>query len=259
MPDKPFLHTWLRLVSHRTIPYTIDDISVIIPSTKGRFANRMKWFWPQYVAKTHPIVVANTYVPCDPGEDIPGGIRVEVEPRWIVPKTLGALEHIRTRLTFRLANDIAIIREGWEQILLDQFNAEEKLQIIGELQNGISFTENHEKLQEWDFFKKEYPEVTTASEYLHGSRLFAQTAVWRAYYYPVRNYTWHDHDEIFFCQLARADGTLFKNFRGINLYLAHVGVTNKDFTEEYINGHVELRRRELSEAPDKHEFVVIRP
>lgn len=249
-------HNWLKLTSQRTQSYTIDDISVIIPSTKGRFEKRMEWFWPQYVKKTHPDVVARTIIPCDPGEEVPGQ-KMEVEPRWIVPKTISALNEVTTRLTFRLANDIMIVREGWEDILLKQFNAIQKLQIIGEIQQGISFPESHQKLQEWDFFRKEYDKETTAAVYPHGARLFAQTAVWRAYYTFVPRYTVHDHDEIFFSQLARGDGIQFTRFGGINLFLAHMGVTNKDFTDDYIGGHIRERRRELREAPDNHEFIKV--
>lgn len=257
-----FKHTWLRINSSRTQPYTLEDISVIIPSAAGRYEKRWEWFWDQYVAKTHPIVVKNTIVPCDAGEvlPVPSEQTLIVEPRWIVPKTLGALDYITTRLTFRLANDIMIVREGWEQLLLDQFNNEKNLQIIGELQTGVSYKESHQKLiQDWDFFKKEYPEPTTAQEYLHGSRLFAQTSVWRGYYSILRRYTNHEHDELFFTQLARGDGITLTNFQGINLYFAHCGITNRDFTDEYISGHIATRRRELEQAEDKHQFTVIRP
>jgi hypothetical protein len=254
-----FKHTWLKLYSHRTQPYTLEDISVIVPSTKGRFEKRMQWFWPQYIEKTDPGVVSRTYVPCDPGEDVPG-IKVEVTPRWIVCKTLGALEHITTRLTFRLANDIMIVRKGWEQILLDQFNDQKNLQVIGELQNGITFPQTHIALaKDWEFFRKEYSQTTSAAEYMHGARLFAQTSIWRGYYSLVQRYTQHDHDEIFFTQLARGDGVVFTNFQGINLYLAHCGITNQDFSDEYINGHIAGRRQQLEKAEDKHKFVIVRP
>lgn len=258
-------HNWLQIYSHRTQPYTLEDISIIIPSSAGRYEKRWEWFWKQYVEKTHPLVVQNTIVPCDPEEvDYLTSLGVTklciTSPRYIVDKTIHALEYITTRLTFRLANDIMIVREGWEDILLKQFNEEKGLQIIGELQNGVSYPENQEKLQkDWGFIKKEYPEKTTAAEYLHGSRLFAQTSVWNAYYSRVPRYTNHDHDEIFFTQLARSDGAIFKNFRGINLYLAHVGITNKDFTDGYIDEHINGRRRELELAKDKHEFTIIRP
>jgi hypothetical protein len=257
-------HEWLKVTSKRTQPYTLDDITVIIPSAHGRYEKRWKWFWPQYVAKTEPLVVKNTIVPCDKKEveflksiTVPEEQLLVVEPRWIVCKTLNALFTIKTRLTFRLANDIMVVRRGWEQLLLDQFNAVDKLQIIGELQQGVSFPETHEALSEWDFFKREYEKTTTAAQYIHGARVMAQSAVWRAYYSLVPRYTFHDHDEIFFCQLARGDGIVFTNFRGSNLYLAHVGITNKDFGAEYIEGHVEPRRRELASAPDKHDFVLV--
>ena len=252
-------HEWLKLTSERTQPYILDDISIIIPSTANRFEERWKWFWPQYVKRTHPDVVNRTYIPCDPGEEIPGGIRVEVTPRWIVPKTLAALDQITTRLTFRLANDIAIIREGWEDVLLKQFNEEKRPQIIAEIQQGISFPESQEKLQEdWEFIRREYPKPTTAQQYPHGARLFAQTSLWNAYYRHVIRYTPHDHDELFFSQIARGDGTVFTKFGGINLYLAHVGITNQDFTESYIRGHIRERKRELRSLPDNHAFTIVK-
>ena len=265
MPDKIFKHIWLKLTSVRTQPYTIDDISIIIPSAAGRYEQRWQWFWPQYVAKTHPEVVKRTLIPCDPAEhkfllEVTNGHAgvFQVEPRWIVPKTIAALDGITTRLTFRLANDILIVREGWEGLLLKQFNAQEKLQIIGELQDGISFPESHKKLaRDWSFFQQEYPQPATAQQYPHGSRLFAQTAVWNGYYRLVLRYTPHEHDELFFSQLARGDGTCFTNWRGINLYLAHVGITNQDFTGDYISNHIEARRSELRAASDKHTFTVI--
>lgn len=253
-------HVWLELHSRRTQPYTIDDISIIIPSAARRYEKRWQWFWPQFVDLTHPDVVKRTLIPCDKEESlpIPKEQLLVVEPRWIAYKTIGALDRITTRLTFRLANDIMIVRKGWEQLLLDQFNAEEKLQIIAEIQNGISFPDSQKKMQkDWHFIKKEYSEETTAAVYPHGSRLFAQTAVWNAYYRHVLRYTAHDHDELFFSQLARGDGIVFRKFSGINLYLAHVGVTNQDFTDDYISGHIESERRRLTEAPDRHEFSVV--
>lgn len=260
-------HKWLRLHSTRTQPYTIDDISIIIPSAAGRYEGRWKWFWPQYIAKTNPKVVRNTIVPSDPEEqdflasllwnkDQP--LILPTEPRWIVNKTLAALDHITTRLTFRLANDIMIVREGWEQLLLDQFNAQEKLQLICEAQDGVSYPESQNRLAaDWNFIRREYPEPTTAQQYPHGSRLFAQTAVWNAYYRHVLRYTAHNHDELFFSQIARGDGIQFTNFRGINLYIAHVGVTNRDFTDDYVSGHIEERRRELESSTNHHVFTVI--
>ncbi len=256
-------HEWLTIYSERTQPYGLEDISVIIPSAAGRYEKRWKWFWKQYVAKTHPIVVENTYVPCDE-EEVQFlhklGIKntIVTTPRFIVPKTLHALDFITTRLTFRLANDIMVVRSGWEDILLNQFNAEEKLQLIGELQNGTVYPDTSENLRrDWSFVRREYRKVATASEYLHGSRLFAQTAVWNAYYRLLLRYTTHDHDEIYFCQLARGDGILFTRFRGSNLYLAHKGISNQDFTKEDIQG-IEKDRRYLEKAEDKHEFTRIR-
>lgn len=255
-------HAWLTLHSTRTQPYTIEDISIVIPSAAGKYEQRWKWFWPQYVAKTDPRVVANTIVPCDEEEvSFLRGLGVKntvvVKPRWIVYKTLGALDNITTRLMFRLANDIMVVREGWEQILLDQFNAQEKLQIIAEVQHGASYPENHTRLsRDLEYFRREYPQVTTAAVYPHGSRIFTQSAVWRAYYGPVLRYTPHDHDELFFSQLARGDGTVFCNFRGINLYLAHKGISNKDFTEEDFK-KIEADRKSLEEAEDKHIFTIM--
>ena len=256
-------HSWLTLHSARTQKYELDDISVIIPSAHGRYENRWRWFWEQYVAKTHPLVVENTYVPCDPEEvDFLHSIGIKTTvvtaPRWIVPKTLHALDYITTRLTFRLANDIMVVREGWEDILLKQFNAEEKLQLISETQTGISFPETQHKLQkDWNWLKKEYQEDCTAAQYPHGSRLFAQTGVWNGYYRDVLRYTQHEHDDIIFGQLARADGIAFTKFGGINLYLAHVGITNKDFTDEYVKEHIGGRRAELASAPDRHAFSIV--
>lgn len=256
-------HSWLKLSSTRTQPYTLEDISVIIPSAHGRYENRWKWFWPQYVEKTNPVVVKNTIVPCDPEEvDYLHSIGVEklciTSPRQIAYKTIHALDYITTRLTFRLANDIMIVREGWEDILLKQFNEEKGLQLISEIQAGISFPDNQHLLQkDWEYLRREYQEDCTAAQYPHGARLFAQTAVWNGYYRNVLRYTPHDHDDIFFGQLSRADGITFTKFGGINLYLAHVGITNQDFTEEYIKEHIAGRRAELTSAADKHEFIVI--
>lgn len=261
-------HEWLRLQSSRTQPYELEDITVCIPSAANRYKKRWQWFWPQYVEKTDPITVKNTVISCDPEEgefflNLTQGSDVQIitsEVRWIVPKTMAALSGTNTRLFFRLANDIMIVRKGWEKVLLKQFNEEKNLQIIGELQNGISYPESLKKLQrDWGYLRREYPYEATAAEYLHGSRLFAQSALWRAYYERVSNYTLHDHDEIFFTQIARADGIHYTNFRGINLYLGHVGITNKDFTRRYIREHIEPRREELHKAPDKHEFTIIRP
>lgn len=252
------MHKWLKLHSERTQPYTIDDISVIIPSAENRYNNRWEWFWPQYVKKTHPKIVENTYVPCDPGEkellSNMGCNTVVVMPRWIVDKTLGALEYITTRLTFRLANDIMVVREGWEEVLLKQFNEEKSLQIIAEIQHGTVYPEAVTRLQQdWDFIRREYAEPATAAVYPHGSRIFTQTATWNAYYRQVLRYTSHDHDELFFSQLARGDGVVFTHFGGGNSFLAHKGITNKDFSEEDIT-KIEADREALEQTDGNPGF-----
>lgn len=265
MADTILKHEWLKLSSRRTQPYIIEDVSVIIPSTAKRFNKRLEWFWSQFVAKTDPQVVEHTIIPCDPSElDYLKALTqgratlVPTQPRYIVNKTLSALEIIKTRLTFRLANDIMVVREGWEKVLVDQFNAEEKLQIIGEGQHGTSYPDTLIGLQrDWEYLRREYPRPATAAVYLHGSRLFAQTAVWRAYYSHVRDYTAHDHDELVFSQIARGDGTVFVDFRGLNSYLCHIGITNKDFTDDYITSHIERRRKELEKGDGKFVFHIM--
>lgn len=235
-------HIWLTLSSKRQQPYTLDDISIIIPSTANRFNKRLEWFWPQYVANTEEQTIKNTIIPCDEEEidylerltDKKAKL-VPTSPRWIVNKTLSALEEITTRLTFRLANDIMIVRKGWEEVLIKQFNAEEGLQVIAEIQHGTAFPVATESLRrDWGFIRRKYSEPATAAVYPHGSRIFAQTAVWRAYYTQVLRYTTHDHDELYFSQLATGDGVVFTHFGGINAYIPHKGITNKDFTKEDI-------------------------
>lgn len=256
-------HKWLQLRSTRTQPYAIEDISVIIPSVANRYENRWKWFWPQYLKNTDPKVVRNTFVSSDPEESwffrdlVLEACVIPIAPYPIVSKTIGALSHINTRLTFRLANDIMVVRPGWEQLLLDQFNAVDKLQIIAEMQHGETYPQEwHKMANDWSFFKKEYPDITTAAVYPHGSRIFAQTAVWNAYYSLVSRYTSHDHDELFFSQMARADGTVFANFRNINAYLAHVGFPLKDFDDERLKALDELRH-EYESRPSGSEFSIL--
>ena len=81
----------------------------------------------------------------------------------------------------------------------------------------------------------------------------AQTAVWRAYYSYVPDYTLHDHDEIFFSQIAQGDGITFTNMTGMDAYLAHAGVSNQDFSPERLEELKELRK-EYEERPDNPGF-----
>lgn len=249
---------WLQLNSQRVQPYTLDDISVIIPSAAGRYTERWKWFWPQYVSNTHQDVVARTYVPCDPEEigfmnSIGITNTIVTSPRGIVVKTVNALNYISTRLTFRLANDIMVVRSGWEDVLLTQFNAEERFQIISEVQHGVSPDSVWEDLNEWQYFKDQYPVKAVSAKYPHGSRLFAQTAVWNAYYRLVLRYTPHNCDELIFSQLANGDGTVFTHFGGINSFLSHKGFSNKDFTPDYVN-QLKQERTELEQRSDNPGF-----
>ncbi len=249
-------HEWLKLTSERTQPYTIDDISVIIPSVKNVFKRRLEWFWPQYIDKTHPDIVKRTYFPCDPGEEVPIN-PIETEPKWIVPKTIAALDKITTRLTFRLANDIMMVRDNWWEPLLKQFNDQEKLQIIGEIQNGTTFPKSLEALQrDWEYLRREYPRATTAAVYPHGSRIFAQTAVWNGYYRQVLRYTPHDHDELFFSQLARGDGICFTKFSGIERWLKHCGISNKDFDDDWI-AQKEKERKHWESFEPVASFIIL--
>lgn len=244
-------HRWLELHSVRTQKYRLEDITVVIPSAAGRFERRWEWFWPQYIENTNDKVINQTIIPCDP-EEVPilskltegRCLIIPAEPRFIVAKTSIALQNIFTRLTFRLANDIMVIRSGWEKVILDRFNSVDKLQLIAELQHGVAYPENHQILaRDWDFFRREYVHETTAAVYPHGSRLLAQTAVWRAYYTVVPRYTYHDHDELFFSQIARGDGIVFTNMAGMNAYLAHVGFPNKDFTDDRLQELIDLRNK----------------
>ncbi len=253
-------HEWLRIGSARQ-PYTLDDISVIIPSAAHRYEERWKWFWPQYVKNTHPTVVGNTYIPCDEQEEgqlrkLTGVNIIVTSPRFIVYKTLRALKEITTRLTFRLANDIMVVREGWEQPLLKRFNSQKKLQLISEVQHGVTYPASQHAMQkDWDFIRRQYPKDTTAAVYPQGSRLFAQTSIWNGYYSHVLRYTPHDHDEIFFSQIANGE-IMFTHFSGISAYLAHVGLPLQDFNEKYIK-EIEEKRKGFIKLPDKTGFRVI--
>jgi len=231
-------HQWLKLSSVRTQPYRMEDISVIIPSAAGRFEKRWSWFWPQFEKRTNKKVLKNTYIPCDPEEvdkltELTKGVPtlVPTEPRFIVNKTLAALEQITTRLTFRLANDIMVIRKSWERPLLKRFNDLDKLQVIAKVTHGVSYPQSQKALErDWKFIEREYKgKDTTAVVFPHGAVIMAQTGVWRGYYTHVPRYTFHDHDEIFFSQIARGDGIVFTNMTGIDQYLAHCGYTNQDF------------------------------
>lgn len=250
-------HTWLKVNSER-LPYKRYDISVIIPSAAGRYTNRWQWFWPQYLKYTHPLIVKNTYIPCDEAEhDFLSKLCEEAhvfvaEPRWIVSKTLAALNLITTRLTFRLANDIMVVRHNWEEPLLEQFNSVPNQQLIAKVTHGISFPEDQEALErDWQFLKDKYEgqKKATACVYPHGSVLMTQTATWRGYYSQVPRYTLHDHDEIYFSQIAQGDGVTFTNMTGLDRYLCHVGITNQDFNSEYMKHIIEERQKWSSLPP----------
>lgn len=235
-------HSWLKLSSTR-FPYQRYDISVVIPSAAGRYESRWKWFWPQYISNTHPDIVKNTYIVCDEAEYesltilCPEAQIMTAKPRFIVPKTIHGINAITTRLTFRLANDIAVIRKDWEVPILEQFNLEPKLQIISKVTHGVVEPEEQENMEtDWHFIKEMYKDhkKATACVYTHGSILMAQTAVWRAYYSHVPCYTMHEHDEIYFSQIAQGDGIAITNMTGIDRFLCHVGITNKDFCPEWM-------------------------
>jgi len=256
-------HAWLRINSER-LPYKRYDISVIIPSAAGRYTNRWTWFWPQYIKDTHPSIVENTYIPCDQAEYeflknlCPEANVFVTEPRWIACKTLAALNLITTRLTFRLANDIMVVRNGWEEPLLEQFNAVGNLQLIAKVTHGISFPEDQEALErDWEFIREKYKsqKKATACVYPHGSVLMAQTALWRAYYSQVTRYTLHEHDEIYLSQIAQSDGVQFTNMTGLDRFLCHVGVTNKDFNQEYMK-HIIEEKNKWSILPPTPGFKV---
>ena len=255
-------HQWLTLRSMRTQPYRLEDISVIVPSCAKKFEKRWEWFWSQYVKNTNAKVVANTHIPCDKAEvnflkKVTNNHKLiyVVEPRYIVPKTIGAIDKIRTRLTFRLANDIMVVRRGWEKPVLQRFNDIDKMQVIAKVTHGVSYPESQRKMaKDWKFIEREYKgKQTTAVVFPHGAILMAQTAVWRAYYTLAAQYTFHDHDEIFFSQIARGDGIIFTHMGGIDNYLAHVGITNQDFNEESLERLYELRKQ-YEEMPRKPGF-----
>jgi hypothetical protein len=239
-------HSWLKISSER-IPYNIKDISVIIPSSAHRYENRWRWFWPQYLENTNPEIVENTYIPCDEAEyDFLEALCPEAnvfasKPQWIVPKTIHALNWITTRLTFRLANDIAVIRPDWETPLLERFNAEPRLQLIAKMTHGSTSPDEQKSLEEdWWFIREKYKDQkkATACVYPHGAILLAQTAVWAAYYSMMPKYTMHAQDDVFFGQLAQADGTVMTNMTGLDRFLCHVGISNKDFDECWMK-HIE--------------------
>jgi len=121
------------------IPYTLDDLSVVIPHIKAH-QKRFEWFIPQYIKATPSEVIKNTIVTYD-GDDFSKNILdkfrikgvVVTESDWSTYKQMEGFKNVNTRLCARMHNDACIIRSDWAQCLVSQFNSTSEPQMIGAL------------------------------------------------------------------------------------------------------------------------------
>jgi hypothetical protein len=182
------------------VPYTIEDISVVIPQA-SQYVKRIKWFLEQYVAATPAEVIANTWVIYDSGdtetlnEITKYGVHgLVVSPPQSTYKMEFGFDKIKTRLAVRMHNDVYCARDDWTQLLVDRFNTSPVPQIISYFNpSGFIAKEIVDRVLEYfpsfaniykdlEFKTDELNRTTVDTPFLGGFFMAAQSSVFKTIY-----------------------------------------------------------------------------
>jgi len=182
------------------IPYTLEDLSVVVPQA-SQYKKRISWFLKQFVEATPEAVVKNTVVTYDPEDEytetelkkynIRGKI---ITPPQSTYKIQGGLKDVKTRLVVRMANDTYLRRTDWADLLIDQFNSMSEPQLIGAaypsgdvnkpaMEKFFSTYPWYRKSMKWiDYYTNSDGITSLSVYYLHGYFMASQTYVLQSLY-----------------------------------------------------------------------------
>ena len=225
---------------HDFVPYTEEDFVPIILHC-DTMPRRWEWFWPQYVASTPETIVANSIVvyhnrfglplniPPDVQavQDIAKLVVLDREGASIVWPFLEGLKNTKGRIVARIANDVEIIRPDWVEAALQEYNQEPRLKILASVAGPgptyqvalpVCYAPWLHKLLHYGNY--------TDMNYIHGSVIIANRAIWLAYYADLMlDYTIHGGEDVFFTLFSRADGVEVVPF---GYCFRHRGFSNQD-------------------------------
>lgn len=222
-------------------PYKLEELGVIIPQPTS-YMKRLEWFWPQFKRHTPEIVLQNTIVVFQPKghaditveeaiRDFDGPAISCEEEHGIVYATLAGLDHLKTRLIARIADDIELSDAGWAEKVVAFFNEEPHLKLLAD----ISITGRYGIFTSFDLTKLDWLDNLLQHgkfkgyEYAHGHYFITNRAVWESYYREVVKYTKHDCEDVVFSFLSRADGLpCIHRPRVMSLGFCHRGISNRD-------------------------------
>jgi hypothetical protein len=227
------------------IPYTIEDLSVVIPHVSWH-KRRIEWFLPQYVNATPPEVLKNTIVTHDGDQfskdllDKYGIKGMEVTPDWSTYKMMAGFNEVKTRLCVRIHNDCFFPRDDWAYELVKQFNNERTPQLIGAYHpSGIMAKEMLDRLvQFYPSYKETYNKLNFDANGRIGASFLAayftacQTYIFRGLYPLVMdiNENKMDKEDCILALLASVNGAIITYWENMSEF-AQVAGKSGEFDE----------------------------
>lgn len=214
------------------LPYTQDDISIVIPQV-SQYKNRISWFIPQYVTHTPLDLLNRTVVIYDEGDDHTrdvlqefniNGITVPVDLRFSTTKILHGLRLVKTRLFLRIHNDAEFYNKDWASSFLNIVNEHQGYPVmVGNYHwSGVVGGERQER------FQKEYPYLTfnpNGVEYLHGFFIGGQTYAMRGIYELLveTNLKEMDKEDALLTQMAASNNIKIVDWTHMTSEVRHSG------------------------------------
>ena len=259
------------------VPYTIDDLSVVVPQAYN-YKKRISWFLDQFVKATPEVVIKNTIVTYDPGDEYTESELKKYNIRGMIVdqpqstyKIQSGLKEIKTRLVVRMANDTYLKRTDWADLLVGQFNALDRPQLIGAAyaSGDISKEGMEQFFDAYPFYRKamKYVDYTLNGDgalslglcYLHGYFMASQTYVLQSLYPQIVEFNkgYMGKEDCLISHLTSGNRISIVCWDNLGDFCKHIGKHTADFEGEEESCNTFIQADENTEPRPK--FRVMKP
>lgn len=230
------------------IPYTLDDLSVVIPQA-SQYVRRLKWFIPQYIKATpFQIAYKNTIVVYDPEDLETKAVLDQYKIRGITTtpphstyKLQAGFDQVKTRLCVRVHNDAFFKHSDWAEVLVEHFNQNPQTQLIGALNisGGIGKDILDKIVEQYPSFQSLYNQLDfqgqnhIAAPFFSAHFMAAQTYLFKTLH-PLLvelNEGSMNKEDVLTTILANLLGAKIISWNNMYAFVANVGASYGDFDE----------------------------
>lgn len=197
------------------VPYTLSDLSVVIPQA-SQYVRRIKWFLPQYVRATPIEVIKNTIVVYDPEDQETRSVLADYGSRGIrgitttpphsTYKMEAGFKEVKTRLCARMHNDCFVARSDWAQVVVDHFNNIKTPNMIGafNISGGLNQPVIQKMMEMYPAWKVDNSQASSPGGYFSAFCMIAQSYIMKTIYPLVVeiNEGRMDKEDVLFTYLA---------------------------------------------------------